>query len=299
MALTLEEIMEKARKKSKTDFTRTVKPAPGKSVWRILPGWNKKEPNRFFHAYGQHFIKDTDGKLKVIVGCQDKTYDHSCEICDAIAELAREVKDDKLRDKVTESKSSQRWLFNAIDVNKNPNEVVILELGNGLFNDILSNLEEDSDLFDVDEGRDIVITREGSGLSTKYSLAVRGKSKSITVDKSILANLHDLDEVVKDDFEKKKDKAMETLGIVANKVLGGSATGALTGPDLADELDDEIPEDFDARAEAAKEIEDADFEDVDDEKPVKSSKKAKAVDDEEFGEDIDDDDIEKMLADLD
>ena len=76
MATSLQDVLDKAQKKAASNqFQRTAKPKPGRSVWRILPGWDSKEPNLFFQAYGQHFIKNMDGELKVVIGCPDKTFD--------------------------------------------------------------------------------------------------------------------------------------------------------------------------------------------------------------------------------
>lgn len=298
MPLSLQDVLDKASKKAASNsFTRTAKPKSGRSVWRILPGWDSKNPNQFFHAYGQHFIKDLEGKLKVVIGCPDKTFDEPCEICDAISEAARNAPNDKMREKILESRSTQRFLFNAINVDEDPNKVEILEVGSGLFRDIIANITEDEGLIDADLGRDFVINREGTGLNTRYSLAVRGKDKSIKVNKSILMSLNDLEQYVTEDFDAKKTKALNALGMATGAALAGStAAGALTS-----DLDDEIPEFSDeaAKAAAAKEIEEADvtYDDTEaDEKTADESEKSEAA--ETFGEDIDDADIEAMLADL-
>lgn len=298
MATSLQDVLDKAQKKAASNqFQRTAKPKPGRSVWRILPGWDSKEPNQFFHAYGQHFIKDMEGKLKIVIGCPDKTFDEPCEICDAIQDAARNAPNDKMREKILESRSTQRFLFNAICVDEDVTKVEILEVGSGLFRDIIANISEDSDLIDADKGRDFVITREGTGLNTRYSLAVRGKEKSIKVNKSSLMSLHDLKEFVTEDFEAKKQKALTALGMATGAALAGSsAASALSHEDLDDDLPDFSKED--ARKEAEKEIEEADvsYDTGDDDEPAPEDK---AVAEESFGDDITDDDIEKMLAGID
>ncbi len=300
MATSLQDVLDKAQKKAASNqFQRTAKPKPGRSVWRILPGWDSKEPNLFFQAYGQHFIKNMDGELKVVIGCPDKTFDEPCEICDAIQDAARNAPDDKTREKILQSRSTQRFLFNAINVDEDSSKVEILEVGSGLFRDIIANISEDSDLIDADKGRDFVITREGTGLNTRYSLAVRGKDKSIKVNKSVLMSLNNLLEYVTEDFEAKKKKALTALGVATGAALAGSsAAGALSHDD---DLDDELP-DFtseDAKKAAEAEIEDADvnYDEPDagaEEQSAAPEDKAEA--EESFGSDITDDEIEKMLA---
>ena len=310
MAATLQDILDRNKKKAAGNKQRTVKPKQGKSVWRILPGWNPKEPNEFVQAFGQHFIKDPDGKVKMVLGCPDKTFDEPCEVCDAIQEAARNAPTDKAREKILESRATQRFLFNAVS-SEDPSKVEILEVGSMLFNDIVANISEDESLIDAEEGRDFVITREGSGMNTRYSLATRSKAKSMSVPKSALMELNNLREYVTEDFEAKKKKALTALGVTAGKVLSGSgAAGALAAPDDIDidddDLEDDIP-DFDARKEAEKELSDegeADVEDADveyddagsDDDDDADEKKAA---EESYGDDISDDDIESMLADLD
>lgn len=306
MAKSLADVLAAAKKKAaSSNFQRTVKPKQGKSVWRILPGWNKDEPQVFFHAFGQHFIKDLEGKLKVVIGCPDKTFDEPCEICDMIREAAKNAPTDKMREKILESKSTQRFLLNAINVDEDPNKVVILEVGTSLFNDILANIEEDENLIDAEKGRDLVITREGSGLNTKYSLATRSKEKSIPVPKSALMELHDLGEYVKGDFEEKKKKALSALGLVTGEVLAsaGGASGVLAAPGDID-LDDDIPNFDDKEIDAAAKAELGDIEDANVEYDSPGSSADSASDDEKaaaeaaFGSEVTDDDIEAMLAGL-
>lgn len=289
---TLAEVLERAKKKAASNNRmRTAKPKMGKSVWRILPGWDPKDRATFFHAFGQHFIKGPDGKVKAVINCPDKTYDESCEICEAVADAARDAINDKAREKILESRAAQRFLMNAVSVDEDKTKAVILEVGSMLFNDILLNLEEDPTILDPTKGRDLVITREGTGLNTKYSLAVRSHEKSMAVTKSLIMGMHDLGEYVKDDFEANKKKALQALGL---------ATGSLTGsPQLTadvSDIDDEIPDFSMEEAEklAADEIEDADVS-----YDEGGAEDTPGADDAEFGADVSDDDLDELLAGLD
>jgi len=294
MALSLQDILDKGKKQSQGLKQRTAKPRPGRTVWRILPGWDAAEPFRFFHAYGQHFIKDMDGKIKVVLGCPDKTHEEPCEVCEAISDAARAAPDDKTREKIMDSKSTQRFLFNAIDIDNDPKKVVILEVGQGLFRDILANIEEDNELIDADKGRDMIITREGSGLNTRYSLAVRSKDKSITVNKSMLMEMNDLTEYVAEDFEAMKKKALSAIGAATGTVMAGSgAAAALSAPDADLEMD-EIP---DFGADEVKKAAEAEIADAEVEYDTAGDDEKKDAE-ESYGADISEDDIESMLADL-
>lgn len=299
MALSLQDVLDKANKKAQTGKERTAKPKPGKSVWRILPGWNAAEPNQFYQSFGQHFVKDMNGDLKVVVGCSEKTFDEPCDICDAVSEAARAAPNDKVREKILDSKSGQRFLFNAINVTDDPSKVVIMEVGSMLFKDMLTNIAEDETILDPVKGRDFLINREGSGMQTRYSLAVRSKDKSCSVPKSALMELNDLTEYVNEDFEAKAKKAMATLGAMSGKAISGSA-GAAALTSIEDSIDDEIPN-FDAKAAAKAELE-AEDASVQYDEPLNDD--ANVVDvkadnlDESFGNDVSDDELDALLKDL-
>lgn len=258
MAATLDEILAKAKKKtSQSNKERTAKPQDGKSVWRILPGWDEKNPFQFYHDYGQHFIKDLGGKLKYVIGCPDMTFGQPCDVCDMLRDAMQEAPTDEIRDKIKESTSKQRYLMNAIN-DKEPNKVVILEVGTMLFGQILETLGEYPNLFDPVKGQDIVITREGTGLNTKYSMTPRSAERSMKVPKSALMQLNNLTDYVTEDFEAKKVKAFAAIGAFTG-IAPPDSSRMLSAPGAEDsyeddEIDDEIPD-----AKDEDEIEDADI----------------------------------------
>jgi len=287
MATSLQDVLKAAKKKvaeTSGRKERPMKPTPGKSTWRILPGWRADEPNMFYHAYGQHFVKDIEGTLVAIVGCPERTFDGDCEICNAVAAGVKSAPNDDIRNAINESRAQQQYLVNAIQPDVDPKKVVILAMGGLLFDSYLQAASEYDDLLDAEVGQDVIIDRSGTGLNTKYSMTVRPASKSKPVDKSVLMTMHNLDEFVQLDGESKKQKALEAIQVATGMIPGG-ATAALAGPKtdavLEVELDDEIP-DFDKKVE----VEDAE---------VVEEKKAAEAD---FGADISDDDLDDMLADL-
>lgn len=310
--MALQDILDKAKAKaakSSGNRNRAVKPAEGKSYWRILPGgWNKEEPEMFYQAHGQHFIKK-DGKVKAVVSCPDKTYDCDCELCtminDAIDALPATATD-REKEKFTSMRASQRFLVNAID--RKNDKVVVLELGVGLFNSLIESLGEYDELLDPSEGQDIVINREGKGVDTKYTMTVRPANKSNPVTKSELMEMHDLGEFVRETDESNMQRAIKELGLVVNPA--GAASGALTGPKKSsvafddDDIDEaDILEGAASSGTAAddREIEDAEFEDVEDE-PAPKKAAPKKVEEEtstvEGLDEPDDDELAAMLADL-
>lgn len=297
MAKSLADVLAKARQKTQQfNKERPTKPSPGKSVWRILPGWNPKDPNQFFHPFGQHFIKDLEGNIKAVLVCPEKTFDQPCEICDMIGDAVRAATDDDTIRAIKESRSTQSYLLNAVHVDGDGG-VKILSLGTMAFNSLIEAMEEYPDLLDPEEGQDIVISRDGTGINTKYSITVRAASKSKPVAKSALSNMHDLDEYVKEDFEAKKTKAIETLGgsFAALGVASAAKPAALAAPDAAD-LDDELPdfgdEEPDTEADTA---DDGEAEKVVDAEVLDD---VKEEDVDTFGEDMSEDDLDELLKDL-
>lgn len=303
MATTMTDVLARARSKIAENSNRKErpsKPPAGKSTWRILPGWRKGDPLNFVHFYGQHWVKDLDGNIKAVVVCPSKTYDQKCDICDAVWAAVKAAPDDATREAIKESKSSQRYLVNAYQPEVG-GKAVILELGASLFESLLNSLDEYPNMLDASGGQDVIISREGTGMTTKYSLTVRSAAKSKDVPKSVIMSLHDLDEYVKEDFETKKLKALETLGDALDGGVG-TASAALTpsrshkaiaGPtgdgvnppdlDMSAEIDDEIPDSFD----------DAEIIEDEDETPEAATKSSDT-----FGADVDDADLDDLLKDL-
>ena len=215
MAQSLSEILKRNQERKQSQYKdRPIRPPEGKSIWRILPGWNAEDPLVFFHAFGQHYIKNTEGKIRTVIGCTDKTYDGTCEVCDMIAEAIKAAPDDETRKGIKDMRAGQTYLVNAVQVDKDKSTPVILQFPKTLFEQsLMDSLQEyGEEMLDLQEGNDIVISREGKGLDTKYSLIVRSQAKSTPIDKSIMGQITNLDEYVKDDFESKKAKAIEAIG---------------------------------------------------------------------------------------
>lgn len=180
-------------------FERPVKPAPGQSRWRILPPW-KKGGDRIFRTYGQHFIKGPDGKIAGAFVCPSASAEEpgsvSCVHCDEVAAVARLSKDDDVLRTVREFRAGETYLFNAIRTDGDEKDKVVLlslpgSLANTYFQTLASYLREEINILDPNEGRDIIVNRTGTGLTTKYSMTVAPKSSK--VPKEVLDNLIDID----------------------------------------------------------------------------------------------------------
>lgn len=295
MATKLDDIISKVKKKAaETSRDRPIKPPEGKSVWRILPGWNKDEPAVFFHAFGQHYIKGTDGKIKVVIGCVDRTYEKSCDICDMIAEAIKSAPDDATRDAIKDMRAQQVYLVNAVRVDGKEGEretPVIMAMPKTLFEGALMDAlqEYGEEMLDLDEGNDVVITREGKGFDTRYSLVVRSQKKSTPVAESVWQKCIDLAAYVDEDFESKKQKAIDAIGEHMGTLP--SLTSEYGGPGLKGESlppADRAPD---------PEIEDADIVDDGPDADEQPSDDEKEEAETTFEDEISDEELDRMLND--
>ncbi|MBE0438111.1 MAG: hypothetical protein IBX56_20210 [Methylomicrobium sp.] len=254
------EIQEKSGRRE-----RALKPPIGKSKWRILPSWRGLEEPLFTHAFGQHFIKDKNGEMVAVHVCLDKTYGKSCPICESLARGIRNAESDETLNLLKEAQSSGTFLMNALRIDGDePTVPVLLSLSPTTYEKVLDLIdqyaEEGVDLLDVNEGYDVVISRTGKGLNTKYDLNAAVKPSKIP--KSVLENLHDLDLYVKQEREADEQKA---LGFIDKVVTGRAALPASVKSNDDDELED---------------ILEGDYEETSDEDLNKSSKSKSVSDDE-------------------
>lgn len=303
MAKSLAEVVAAAKKRAnRSDQKKTVKPPQGTSTWRIMSGWDPADPNVFYHAYGQHWIKNIDpetGKEKVIavVVCNRATFESQCDVCDALYPAikgAESAGDNNAVEMLKEMRAGQQFLMNAYRTDITEPKVEILSVGSGLFGDIAATLGEYEDLLDPVKGQDIVITREGTGKNTTYGMVVRPMAKCKPTPDSLLLQKVNLSEYVQDDAAEKTVKALETIGHILASKPAAIPNGAFSKPvpalTLAEELNDSIPG-----------LEDEDLEAIVDAEVVETEKTTVATATpapETFGEDLDSDELAELLAKL-
>lgn len=211
------------------------KPRDGKNRIRVLPAWRtgtgQAEP--FWHDFGQHWIKDTDGALKAVVGCKEKSYGHACEMCDFLAEKSREIADDDLLKALGESKAKGAIILNVLILDGDASEKetpVIYQLTPTTFDQVLAIMDEYGDVTDPKEGTDIVIEKSGKGLNTEYKVMAAAKSQPVPA--VALGRLHNLDEFVKAEMTSKEQKAKQQLGAIFGSSRMLASAGSFAGPGL-------------------------------------------------------------------
>lgn len=250
----------KAKRQSMTAHRRakTVKPEEGTSRWRILPGWDAKNP-AFWHDFGQHFIKDASNEIKAVYICVDKTYGKPCSVCDALNKAINNSSDDQMVELLKGAKSSQRVLMNALHISgQDPSVPVILEVAPTVFLNIMDLIQKEwgPELISLDEGRDIIIERVGKGKLTKYSL--QPASKSVKVDPSVMKKITNLDEYVAQESEDNAKRALNNLSSISGYLPSSPRLASI--PSHAASLreisiDAEIVEETDSDDEALRALE--------------------------------------------
>ncbi|MCG5512782.1 hypothetical protein [Ectothiorhodospira shaposhnikovii] len=228
----------------------TVKPTPGKSKWRILPGWRGESDPQFYHDFSQHFVKGVDGSIKAVYLCVEKTFGKMCPVCEAINGGISKAGSDEIINALKEAKSKGRVLLNALHLDgEDPSAPVILDLTPGTFEKILEVMEQYGDeginILDLKEGVDLVINRTGKGLNTEYS--VMAAVKSNPVDPAVLKKLHNLDEYVQQEYKEGETKALSAVATVSGLALAAPAVSPdkPTTPALPSDFDDDLPFELD------------------------------------------------------
>jgi hypothetical protein len=214
-----------SKKASMKKVERTAKVAPGKNRIRVLPGWRAGEEHVWFHDFGQHFIKDAADAIQAVYVCTNATFEKDCAVCNAIAAAGRSVSDDATAEVLGKAKASRTVLINALMLDSDqPNTPVILELKRGVFGQIVDIVEEwGASVLDPEEGKEIVIQRDGKGLNTKYTAQI--SPKTYKVPPAALTKLNNLDDYVKQESDEQQRRAIAAVNTVAG-VLAAPGTGA-------------------------------------------------------------------------
>jgi hypothetical protein len=182
MSALLALLKQKQQDMSASRKGRTAKLPDGSSRWRIMPSW-RGEGQQFWHDFGQHFVKDSTGKLSAIYMCTDKTFGRPCAVCDAVGHGIKGATDDATMAILQDAKSAARVLVNALHLDSGePHKMQILEMPPTVFEQfvaICAEWEEAGESVLGAKGKDIIITRNGTGKNTKYTVQVAAKATAV------------------------------------------------------------------------------------------------------------------------
>jgi len=202
--------------KAKSGLRADVLKIPmGKHKFRILPAHPDLGPGGDFWAdFGQHYIKDLEDKTKAVYVCVDKTFGRPCGVCHALEAAGRSVTDDREVKAITDSQCKRaEIMLNVLHLNGDkPTVPQILQMTPSTFAKVLDLVEEYDDITDLQKGTDLIITREGSGLNTEYS--VQPARTSAPVDASVLSNMTNLQEFILQESEEGARKAINQVNAI-------------------------------------------------------------------------------------
>jgi len=156
------------------------KPQQGKNQIRILPAYHTKGPNAgiFFNKKIMHKGIPLDGRSTGLACVKSFDADGECPICNFINALkeSESGKDQKMA-KVLRPQT----VFFVNILNRKTNKLQKYSMSKSIMKIIRGYLvdEDYGDITDPDEGYDVVIEREGEGLSTKYAVKVKPKTSEI------------------------------------------------------------------------------------------------------------------------
>lgn len=229
---------------------KSIKPKEGRNYWRILApkpeeaSWVDPVTKKFWVDLGAHWIKTSkNGKPLTVVGSRDICFDEPCPVGAAIEAAIAHANhmgfDDETKEVLNEMKVQKSVLFNVINRTDNPDnqEVEIGEVrpsvAQQIFDLMIQYAEEGVDIFDLENGVDIVIKRDGKGKNTEYSVNVRpGASKTVKAD--AITKCYDLkDYVQKEYFRGEEQRALNAIqqiaGISLPRIGGPAAPVAAVG----------------------------------------------------------------------
>lgn len=157
------------------------KPDSGRNVIRILPGVGDMG-DAFWQDVGRHYIPDGPSFT-----CLAFTIDEACPICEAVDELYRDS-DPNSKALARELNRQKQFWMNVIDRNNESRGVQIFTPGPMIFGQI-SGLVMDPDygaIYDEEEGMDIIITKTGEGMKTRYTVNARPKFTPLSDDPDLM-----------------------------------------------------------------------------------------------------------------
>jgi hypothetical protein len=222
----------------KASGINAIRPPAGETRWRILPGWRKTDRETFYHYYGKHWVKDAQGKILATYICEQDTFSRPCAICDTLREAIRSTKDDKILELLKEMTSRRGVLVNAVQIagpQADPTKPVLLDLPPSLFDNtfiplVASRLGDDINMLDLKEGRDIIVKRDGTGLSTRYNLT--DAAKSTMVDPGLMEKVVDIDAWIASEKGRGDVKGIAPLNEQIRARLSGPGSGRVIGASL-------------------------------------------------------------------
>ena len=233
----LKKMVSGAKNKYSSNNQKTVKPKDGRNAYRVLAPTSAQASwvppsGQYWADLGVHWIKaDKNGKPLAVVGDCDTVYQQPSVLNTAIEMAINSAMDEESKELYNEWKAKKSVLLNVVD-RSSGEDPVVLELTGTTFGKVMDliNVYDDAgrDITDPMTGVDIIITKTGKGLNTKYEVMVDpAPPKPVSPD--VLGRTTDLHEFIAQNyFRGEEQKALNCIAQIA-----GVAVPALTGPATA------------------------------------------------------------------
>lgn len=165
----------------------------GKNTVRIFP-WKDVF---FFRAVIHYGLRRSGSEREVAYPCLKMFGKDSCPVCDFHEELSQSSSEGKQK-LASRIRAVTKYYVNALDRDRPHEGIKILPMTPKMMRQLKGFLEDEDfgDITDVEDGKDVIITREGTGFrGTSYELRVRAKSTPVGYD-DWEEEIHNLEEVV-------------------------------------------------------------------------------------------------------
>lgn len=194
--------LDKTRKRFEetASDSKYFKPRGGKNFIRVLPPWGPGADGTFFYAGALHYKFKIGGRDRAIP-CTAFSGKGPCAICTLCDKLKAHGEED-YKKLAQEIRMSKKFWVNIVARDKmgkaEPDARIQIYGGNQKFiNSILEAFDEEDygDVTDPIEGHDLILTKKGEGMASRYSATVRPRPTPLALP-GWKKHIHKLDEVV-------------------------------------------------------------------------------------------------------
>lgn len=180
---------KRVSEESSSDLPPIVKLSEGKTHLRFLPPAQGKD-SPFVEIY-QHFLRNDETDQLVVFNCPKRMAKKKCPACEVGDQLFRSGRSAD-KDRAKKYWAKRRIWGNVLEVGNEEEGVKSFPFGVQIYESLLALRQDGGDFTDPAKGFNIIITRKGSGLKTKYTVhAARGDAPLESDD--WVDELHDLE----------------------------------------------------------------------------------------------------------
>ena len=210
----------------------------GDNKLRLLPA--TEEDGMFFFEYFQHYI---DGQY-IVCPKRTESINTACPICDYVSKLYATKREDD-RQLAGEIRSKVKYLYNAIDRNKEDEGVKILQTGIKLFEVLIDKVcdPDIGDITNIKEGFDIIIKKKQQAGFPNYDGSDVARKPSLLSD-----NIEKIKEWMGSRYDLSKEVEVLTKDEL-KAILDGDSVNISS---QADEIEKEIEKEVSVQVEETK-----------------------------------------------